>query len=182
MPFNPMKYGLALPPNQRQLGAVRNSPVRSLLARYRGLSQRQPGLMAGRRPSAKPQVRQPARPPVIGGKLFKPGAPVKPYQVTRTRTVRDALGIITDFARQNKMVRLSYRRMRDGAVVTRDVEPYSLRYRKSRAGGRARYFYAFDTGPGNSNGTIGIHAFRMSNILSVEGTNRIFVPKWIVEF
>jgi hypothetical protein len=176
MAFNPGSYGLPLPPNQRQLGMTRNSPVRALLARYRGMAQRQPALMAGRVPPAKPQVKQPARPPVIGGKLFAPTTPPAPYQVTKTRTTRDALGIITVFARQNKMVRLSYRRMRDGATVQRLVEPYSLRYLRTRHGGRARYFYAFD----NSSPTIGIHSFRMSNILAVEGTNRTFVPRWIV--
>ena len=175
MPFNPASYGLPLPPNQWQLGLARNSPVRALLARYRGLSQRQPALMAGRTPPAKPQVRQPARPPVVGGKLF---APPNPYEVRKTRTVRDALGVITIFARQHKMVRLTYRKMGDGSTVQRYVEPYSLRYRRTRLGGRARYFYAFDSSPP----TQGIHSFRMSNILSVEGTNRLFVPRWVVEF
>lgn len=179
MPFNPRGYGLPLPPNQRQLGPARNSPVRALLARYRGMGQRQPGSVAGQRPLPKPQVAQPARPPVIGGKKFTPAKPKPtPYQVTRTRTVRDALALVTVFARQHKMVRLVYRRMRDGAIVERDVEPYSFRYRRTRFGGRARYFYAYDTSPP----TIGIHSFRMSNIISIEGTNRLFVPRWVVEF
>jgi predicted DNA-binding transcriptional regulator YafY len=115
---------------------------------------------------------------VIGGKLFKPNAPVKPYQVEKTRGVRDALGIITVFARQNKMIRLTYRKMADGSTVQRYVEPYSIRYLRTRVGGRARYFYAYDTSPP----TQGIHSFRMSNILAVEGTNRVFVPRWVVEF
>jgi hypothetical protein len=174
MVWNPQSYGLPLPGNQRSLGLTRNSPVRSLLARYRGLGQRQPSLLAGRTPPQKPQVRQPARPPVIGGKLF---TPPNPYQVTKTRTVRDALGLITVFARQHKMVRLTYRKMKDNSVIQRLVEPYSLRYLRTSHGGRARYFYAFDTTPP----TQGIHSFRMSNILSVEGTNRVFVPRWQIE-
>jgi hypothetical protein len=174
VPFNPMKYGLALPPNQRQLSPTRISPVRALLARYRGMSQRQPGLMAGRRPPQKPQVRQPVRPPVVSGKLF---TPIKP-EVQKTRVVRDALGLITIFARQHRMVRLIYRRLRDGATIQRDVEPYSLRYLRTKFGGRARYFYAYDTSPP----TVGIHSFRMSNILAVEGTDRVFTPRWVVEF
>lgn len=178
MPFNPGHYGLPLPGDQRQLGMTRNSPVRALLARYRGMAQRQPAMMAGRRPPATPQVRQPARPPVVGGKLFFPPKGVKPYQVKETRRVRDALGIVTLFARQHKMVKLTYKRMRDGAVVQRDVEPYSIRYRRTKFGGKARYFYAYD----NSPPTIGIHSFRMSNIQAIEGTNRLFVPRWVVEF
>jgi hypothetical protein len=174
VPWNPNSYGLPLPPNQRQLGLTRNSPVRALIARYRGLSQRQPSLMAGRTPPAKPQVRQPARPPVIGGKLF---TPLKP-EVQRTRLVRDVLGLITIFARQHKIIRLIYRRLRDGAIIQRDVEPYSLRYLRTKHGGRARYFYGYDLSPP----TIGIHSFRMSNILAVEGTDRVFTPRWVVEF
>jgi hypothetical protein len=174
MAFRPGKYGLPLPPNQRQLGLTRNSPVRALLARYRGMGQRQPSLLAGRMPPAKPQVRQPVRPPVVGGKLF---SPIKP-EVQRTRLVRDVLGLITIFAQQHKIIRLIYRRLRDGAIIQRDVEPYSLRYLRTKFGGRARYFYAYDLSPP----TKGIHSFRMSNILAVEGTNRTYVPRWIVEF
>ena len=173
MPFNPRIYGLPLPPGRGQLGPTRNSPVRALLARYRGMGQRQPGLIVGRRPPAKPQVR-PARPPAVAGRLFSPLNP----NVKRTRTVRDVLGLITLFARQHKIIRLIYRRMRDGATIQRDVEPYSLRYLRTRHGGRARYFYGYDISPP----TIGIHSFRMSNILAVEGTDHTFVPRWVVEF
>lgn len=174
MPLNLGQYGLPLPPGGgRQLGAVRNSPVRALLARYRGLSQRQPGAVVGRIPPQKPQVR-PARPPAVAGRLY---SPIRP-EVQRTRRVRDVLGLITIFARQHKMVRLIYRRMRDGAQIQRDVEPYSMRYRRTKHGGMARYFYAYDTSPP----TLGIHSFRMSNILAVEGTDRVFTPRWVVEF
>jgi hypothetical protein len=173
MPFNPRSYGLPLPRDQRQLGLTRNSPVRALLARYRGLSQRQPGLMAGRTLPAKPQVK-PARPPVIGGKLF---SPVRP-EVKVTRRVRDILGLITIFAQQHKVIRLIYKKMKDGRIIQRDVEPYSLRYLRTARGGRARYFYAYDLDPP----TVGIHSFRMSNIMAVEGTNQTFVPRWVVEF
>ena len=174
MPWNPRSYGLPLPPNQRQLGLSRNSPVRALLARYRGMGQRQPNLLAGRVPPAKPQVRQPARPPVIGGKLF---SPIKP-EVKLTPRVRDVLGLITIFARQHRIIRMVYRRMRDGVIIQRDVEPYSIRYLRTKFGGRARYFYAYDLDPP----TIGIHSFRMSNIMAVEGTQQTYVPRWVVEF
>ena len=174
MAFNSRGYGLPLPPNQKQLGATRNSPVRALLARYRGMAQRQPGSVAGQRPLPKPQVRQPVRPPVVGGKLFTPLTP----EVKRTRTVRDVLGLITLFARQHKVIRLIYRRMKDGVMIQRDVEPYSLRYLRTKFGGRARYFYGYDLSPP----TKGIHSFRMANILAVEGTDRTYVPRWIIEF
>src|SRR5215831_10554313 len=117
MPWNPRGYGLPLPPpGSRPLGATRNSPVRALLARYRGLAGRQPGLMAGRTPPRVPQV-QPARPPAVAGRLFTPLNP----KVKRTRQVRDVLGLITSFARQRRIIRLIYRRLRDGATVQRDV-------------------------------------------------------------
>jgi hypothetical protein len=171
--FNPRRYNLPLPPNQRQLAAVRNSPLRALLARYRSAAQRQPAVTTGRVPPQIPRVR-PARPPAIAGRLFSPLNP----DVQRTRTVRDVLGLITQFAQQHKIVRLIYRRMRDGATIQREVEPYSLRYRRTKYGGRARYFYAYDLSPP----TLGIHSFRMSNILAVEGTDRTFTPRWLVEF
>ena len=173
MSWNPRQYGLPLPPAARPLGMVRNSPVRALLARYRGLGQRQPGAIAGKMPPQRPQVRS-ARPPAVAGRLY---SPIRP-EVQRTRTVRDVLGLITLFARQHKVIRLIYRKMKDGSTIQRDVEPYSLRYLRTKRGGRARYFYAYDLGPP----TVGIHSFRMSNILAVEGTDRVFTPRWVVEF
>jgi predicted DNA-binding transcriptional regulator YafY len=137
------------------------------------MAQRQPGAVVGQRPPAKPQVR-PAGKPAVAGKLF---SPIRP-EVQRTRLVRDVLGLITFFAQQHRVIRLIYRKLKDGSTIQRDVEPYSLRYLRTKQGGRARYFYAYDLSPP----TQGIHSFRMSNILAVEGTNRTFVPRWVVEF
>lgn len=173
MAFSPGKYGLPLPRDQRQLGMTRNSPVRALLARYRGLSQRQPALMAGRTPPQKPQVK-PTGKPVVGGKLF---SPVRP-EVQRTRRVRDVLGLITIFAQQHKVIRLVYKKMKDGSIIQRDIEPYSLRYLRTKFGGRARYLYGYDL----DQPTVGIHSFRMSNIMAVEGLNQVFTPRWKIEF
>jgi predicted DNA-binding transcriptional regulator YafY len=112
---------------------------------------------------------------VIGGKLF---TPVRPG-VKVTKTTRDILGIITFFARKRQVINLIYRRMRDGAIIQRSVEPYSLRYLRTKFGGRARYFYGYDLTPP----TIGIHSFRLNNILAVSGTEGYtFVPRWVVEF
>jgi hypothetical protein len=167
MAFNPRKYGLPLPPNARQLGAVRNSPVRALLARYRGRTGATGITTAA--PVPAPTQRQ-----YVPGRRFTPIS----KGLKKTYTVRDTLGLITKFARQKKLVRLIYRRMRDGAIIQREVEPYSLRYLRTKHGGRARYFYAWDLSPP----TFGIHSFRMSNILAVEGVNQTFRPRWRVEF
>jgi predicted DNA-binding transcriptional regulator YafY len=167
MAWNPTQYRLPLPPNQRQLSAVRNSPVRALLARYRSAS----GTVI--RP---PRIQPPASRQFVPGKKFTPISP----DLKKTKTVRDALGLISACARQGKMVRIIYRKMKDGSIVQRTVEPYSLRYRQTRRGGRARYFYGYDSGEGNP--TKGIHSFRMSNIMGVEQTDRSFTPRWKVEF
>lgn len=170
--WNPNRYGLPLPPNQRQLSAVRNSPVRALLARYRNRVTGAAGIPS----SQRPPLINPQKTQYVPGKRFTPINP----NLKKTYSVRDALSLITNYARQGKVVRLIYRRMRDGAVVQRDVEPYSLRYLRTKHGGRARYFYGYDLGRGNS--TIGIHSFRMSNIQGVEGTDESYTPRWKVEF
>jgi hypothetical protein len=171
MPFNPRNYGLPLPPNQRQLSAVRNSPVRALLARYRGRVSGAKGIPApGQQPPINPQKTQ-----YVPGKRFSPLTP----NLKKTYTVRDSLSLIANYARQGKVVRLIYRRMKDGAIIQREVEPYSLRYLRTKHGGRARYFYGYDLGP---NPTIGIHSFRFSNILAVEGTDQVYKPRWRIEF
>lgn len=164
--FNPRSYGLPLPPNNRQLSAVRNSPVRALLARFRGLGTRT-GFQT------PPQV-APVRKQFIPGRAF---SPIDPH-LKSTRKVRDVLSLISEYAQQGKVVRLIYRKMEDGSVVQRTVEPYSMRYLRTRRGGRARYFYAWDLGPV----TVGIHSFRMSNIMGVEGTDQTYHPRWKVEF
>lgn len=161
--FNPSQYHLTLPPNRRQLAPTRISKVRALLARVRSAAR--PAVQA----PVGPGRRQP-----VAGRLFTPIHP----DVREPRTVRDTLSLITVYAQRRKLIQLTYRRIQDGAIVQRLVEPYSLRFKRTRRGGRARYFFAFDTSPP----TTGIHSFRMSNILAVLGTNRSFRPRWKVEF
>ena len=61
-------------------------------------------------------------------------------------------------------------REKGGSIETREAEPYSYRFEKSR-----EYFYCYDV---RKQGT---RRFLVSNIISVEETGNIFVPRWPVE-
>ena len=58
----------------------------------------------------------------------------------------------------------------DGSVETREAEPYSYRLK-----GRDEKFFCYDIRKG------GIRNFRVHRIISVEETDRSFVPRWPVE-
>lgn len=77
------------------------------------------------------------------------------------------------------MILIQYRKATaGGALVNRAVEPYSLRYRVSKARGRARYFYAYNV----QGSEPGIHAYLVENIVSVTITDQTYRPRWRVEF
>ena len=170
MPFsNP---GLPMPPDGRQLAATRVSPVRSLMARVRNAGGRN-------RPLPKlapmPQMQQQAKPQPIPGQVYRPPQQGKVWTVDP----REIMALIARFARERKVIIIRYQKATDGnRLVTRSVEPYALRYKNTKKRGRVRFFYAYDVdGP-----TTGIHSFLIPNIVSVQGTDTNYSPRWQVEF
>ncbi len=61
-------------------------------------------------------------------------------------------------------------REKDGSVETREAEPYSYRIK----GGNEKFF-CYDISKN------GIRNFAVSNIISVEETSNVFVPRWDIE-
>jgi hypothetical protein len=169
MPIN--NPGLPMPPDRRQLPPTRVSPVRTLLAKMRfGAKAPLPRL------TAPPVLKQtPNRAQPVPGNLYKPPSEGKVW----TSNPREILSLISRFARERKVIIIRYRAKKHGmAIVTRSVEPYALRYKNTRESGRTRFFYGYDVdGP-----THGIHSFLLGNIVSVQGTNVNYSPKWTVEF
>ena len=143
-------YSLPLPPSKRQLPSNRQSPVRAVLARWRNASRKiqQP---SSKRPLVRPQI------------------------YTDMRGILDILG---KAARENKLVRITYRKATaNQMLVSRLIEPYSLRYKMTAVRGRARYLYAHcSAGP-----TVGTHTFLVENIVSAEKTEETYTPKWRIE-
>jgi hypothetical protein len=169
MPFN--NPGLPTPPDGRQLPNTRISPVRSLLARMRNAARpiQKPNL------APIPPMIQQKKPQPIPGQIYKPPSEGKVW----TRNPREILALIARFARERKVIIITYKKATAGnQLVTRSVEPYSLRYKNTKTRGRSRFFYGYDVdGP-----TIGIHSFLLPNIVSVQGTDTIYTPRWVIEF
>jgi len=93
-----------------------------------------------------------------------------------TAKPREIMSLVADYARGRRTVILRYRKKTENnRVVTREIEPYSIRVKATRYGPQ-RYLYGVCTTHG------GIHSFIISRILSVSGTVRNFYPKWRVEF
>jgi predicted DNA-binding transcriptional regulator YafY len=168
MAKNLVSYGLPMPHTARLLPSQRVSPVKSLLARLAA---------KGRRPNPQQQFQnQPAQKPDLGPRQNQPEAPKKK---TWSADPRDVLATIAEAAKDHKIVMLQYRKATaGGALVNRAVEPYSLRYRSSKTRGRARYLYAYNVAGSEE----GIHAFLVSNIVSVTITDQTYQPRWRVEF
>ena len=59
----------------------------------------------------------------------------------------------------------------------RDVEPYSFRYKITKAGYGVEYFYGFDRTKDQS-----IKSFFLNKIQGVSILPQQFVPRWVVEF
>ena len=61
-------------------------------------------------------------------------------------------------------------REKDGAIETREAEPYSYRFEAGN-----EYFYCYDISK------MGTRKFRVENIIDVSVTNNSFSPRWPVE-
>ncbi len=166
--------GLPLPPDGRRIPIYRESPIRALKAQMRIARPKQRPLprLAPYQPIPTPRKQQP-----IPGQVYKPPSSGKVW----TADPREIMALISRFARERKVIIIRYKKATDGnRLVTRSVSPYALRYKNTKTRGRARFFYAEDTGDGNA--TPGIHSFLVSNIVSVQGTETTYIPKWVIEF
>lgn len=174
MPLN--NPGLPMPPDGRRLPYNRVSPVRGLLARSRNMMAAKPKRLPSFAPMPAPMPQR-QKPQPIPGQVYKPPAQAK----TWTANPREIMALIARFARERKVIIIRYKKATAGdQLVTRSVSPYALRYKNTKTRGRARFFYAEDSGEGNL--TSGIHSFLVNNIVSVQGTDTSYRPKWVVEF
>ena len=78
---------------------------------------------------------------------------------------------IIEAGRARKLIRMTYSR-RD-----RDIEPYSFRYRLTKKGYAAEYFYGFDRSGGNT-----VKSFFLHKIEGVSILPHTYEPRWVVEF
>ncbi len=78
---------------------------------------------------------------------------------------------IIEAGRARKLVRMTYSH-RD-----RDIKPYSFRYRLTKKGYAAEYFYGFDRTRGNT-----IKSFFLHKIDGISLLPRTYQPRWVVEF
>ena len=153
-------YGHPLPPIRVRLAGVRRPKVPGVLARAR--------------------MAQPPEPPG----LPRPPTPTPPIPRGRRRAPlyetgdpREILALVQNYARGRRTIVLSYAKATENdRLITREIEPYSIRLRVTRRRGRARYLYGFCLQHQ------GIHSFLVQNIRSVRGTNRSYMPRWRVEF
>jgi hypothetical protein len=82
--------------------------------------------------------------------------------------------LIMEAGRLEQMLRVVY----DG--VERQVEPYSLTYKRKLDGDAREYFYVWDTSGGRS-GTVSIKSFVADKLQSVELTDTKFEPRFPIE-
>jgi hypothetical protein len=108
-------------------------------------------------------------------------APVSKEMKAFETDSRRIVDFLAEAARRRRVAIVRYRKVTgDRAIVTRAIEPYSIRYRmpKSRGYRRTRYLFGYCVnGP-----TIGIHSFLADNFESATATTQRFSPRWTVEF
>lgn len=167
--------GLPLPPDRRRIPASRISPLRDVLSKYARLAAARRAPLPRFAPFPIPKT--PQKQPPIPGQKYRPPESGKAW----TANPREILALIARFARDHKVIILRYRALKHGnQVVSRAVEPYAIRLKDTKVRGRARYFYGYDAGDGNP--TVGIHAFLVPNIVSIQGTDKTYTPRYTVEF
>lgn len=79
--------------------------------------------------------------------------------------------LILEAGRANNLLRLSY----DG--YDRDIEPYSLAFKRRRDGEAKEYFYAWDL-TGGQRGTTGIKCFTPDKVRSLKILTQTFEPRF----
>lgn len=184
-------YGLPIPPDPSgDLPAFRTSRLQAIrqLAAARSSNPAQPIPLRGQ-PPMPPQrsvmENQRRQQPI---RRFQPPTDdaAKEYRVTPapggkawTNDPREVMGLIGQYAKRHLVVIIRYRKQAEnGRIISRAVEPYSIRIRRRKRDGQiVRYFYGYDVnGP-----TVAIHSFIISNLVSVQGTDKLFQPRWTIE-
>jgi hypothetical protein len=157
--------GLPQPPNRNRLPLARTSTLRAVYGKKRGLT---PGMFPTPTYKEKKKYPNPSQ-------VYRPPDKGKVW----TNDPREIMALIGEFAREKKVIIIQYRKATsNNMLVTRSLEPYALRIKDTKSRGRARFFYAYDVdGP-----SIGIHSFLVTNIVSVQGTDKTYRPRWPVEF
>lgn len=77
-------------------------------------------------------------------------------------------------AAQRKLIKIRYKKSTTGEVKSYEVEPYSYRYRRLKAGMR-KLLYAYDIKEKK------IKGFAVRNIQAVEQLTKKYKPRWAVE-
>lgn len=150
------QYGLPLPPSTARRSRRTGSLVGAEMRRRSTTAQRFRRTTQGKQPPLPPQRSQQRMPRM-------------------TNKPREFLSEISQSARELKTVTLVYDKITTGERVIREIEPYSIRYKNTKAG-RRRYLYGWCLTHGE------IHSFLVERISSLRTNSRSFQPRWIVEF
>ncbi len=185
-------YGLPIPPNPAgDLPAFRRSRLQVIqrLAAAKQMRPGQPVPLQGKPPMPPQRAMEEQQRRQQPIRRFQPPGEETPKEYRTapvpggkawTNDPREIMGLISEYAKRKMVVIIRYRKQAEnGRVISRAVEPYSIRIRRRRRDGQiVRYFYGYDVnGP-----TVAIHSFIIGNLVSVQGTNQIYRPRWMVEF
>lgn len=107
--------------------------------------------------------------------------PRKKSPIIQTSNNRKVLAVAQAYAQARKTVVITYKKRTSsdsgpaGTIIVRELEPYSIRFRRTQRGGRAKFLFGY------CYTHRGIHMFYVNRILHIQGTNRRYVPRWSVE-
>ena len=106
--------------------------------------------------------------PEVLGAIGASLRPARTYDYNIHSGVREE---IVEAGRTRRLIRMRY----EGKE--RDVEPYSLRYKVTKDGYGAEYFYGFDRTRGQT-----IKSFFLAKVQDVKILPQQYIPRWYVEF
>lgn len=180
-------FGLPLPPPKGRTAST--DRLAELLRRVQGLKAAN-----GLPPTVQPQRRTPLTQKGViqepGRVVPQPGQPQVQTPTQQTpQTGRIAYKkvfdpdprkpvirrLISAFARQSppQVVEVGYRTV-DNKFITRQVEPYEIVTKRTKARGPATYLYARCAAHGTT------HSFLLSGIQTIQGTGRTYTPQYQV--
>jgi hypothetical protein len=106
-----------------------------------------------------------------------PGRPRLPSTSSVIRPVEVA---IWDAAKNHKMVMIYYKK-ESGGTAHYLLEPYSIRYKRDKVGWR-KYLFAWGKNAKEAGAEEKVRQFIMKNVLSAMVTDRVYAPRYPVEF
>lgn len=177
---NIAQYGLPIPPPQQIFPGRRVSRLQGMLRRILAKPRPRTRFVIPNAPRSFSPIKPTIAPvgPSSTPKQYRPTVPNKQLPAYTT-DARQVMVLIAAYAKRNLICIVRYRKKTENnVVVTRAIEPYSVRLRTLKNGSKVRYLYGYCVnGP-----TVGIHSFIIPNILSIQGTNQRYTPRWVVEF